>query len=65
MRVVHASKSDQNQGDKAESGQANWYHVACFVRRRSDIGWLHPGDALPGFKRLSAADKEMIQKEIP
>lgn len=65
MRVVHESTSDQNQNDELKSGQAQWYHVPCFVTQRSAIGWLQSGDSLPGFKRLTAHDKEIIQKQIP
>lgn len=65
MRVVHAARSDKNQNDECESGIANWYHVACFVRQRSEIGWLCSGSLLPGFKRLSSEHKEMIEKQIP
>ena len=65
MRVVQTVKSDKNKIDGLKSGQANWYHVACFVRQRSDIGWLRSGDSLPGFKRLLAKDKKLIQNQIP
>lgn len=65
MRVVHESTSDKNQNDELKTGQAQWYHVACFVRQRSAIGWLQSADSLPGFKRLSARDKEIIQEQIP
>lgn len=54
-----------NQNDVLQTGQANWYHVACFMRLRSEIGWLRSGDSLPGFKRLTGDDKEMIINQIP
>lgn len=56
---------DENQNDKMQSGQAHWYHSACFVRRRSKIGWPCSGDLLPGFKRLCENDKKMVQDQIP
>lgn len=46
-------------------GKAMWYHVPCFARSRSQIGWLQSGEMLPGFKRLSEQDKEMVKKQIP
>lgn len=65
MRVVNTAKADKNQNGVLESGRANWYHVECFVRQRLEIGWLCCGDQLPGFRRLSAEDKEIIQNQIP
>lgn len=65
MRFVHEAKADNNQNDELSSGRANWYHLACFVRQRSEIGWLCSGDSLPGFKRLDPKDREMIQNHIP
>lgn len=65
MRVVDETKEDKNKNNVTRSGTANWYHVACFVRQRSEIGWLCSGDLLPGFRRLSTDDKETIQKQIP
>lgn len=56
---------DVSQNDVLQTGQANWYHVPCFVRLRTEIGWLCAGDSLPGFKRLCADDKEMIANQIP
>lgn len=66
MRVAHATNqsSDQNQNNKTHLGQAIWYHVDCFVLRRSEICWLCSGDSLPGFKRLNPKDKEIIQNKI-
>lgn len=63
MSVVQAT--DKNQNDETSSGQAIWYHLDCFVRQRSKIGWLLSGDSLPGFKRLDSKDKEIIQNKIP
>lgn len=62
-RKVEAVESDENQNQT--SRQVNWYHVACFVRLRTDIGWLPSGDSLPGFSRLSDNDKLIIQMRIP
>lgn len=63
MRFVPDANVSKN--DMLQTGKAEWYHVACFVRLRSEIGWLCCGDSLPGFKRLSNDDKEMIQNQIP
>lgn len=63
MRFIPDTNASQN--DELQSGQAYWYHVPCFVRLRTEIGWLRCGDMLPGFKRLSANDKEMIENQIP
>lgn len=48
-----------------ESGQAHCYHVPCFVRLRSEIGWQRSGDSLSGFKRLNPNDKITIKNQIP
>lgn len=63
MRFVPDANVSQN--DVLQTGQAYWYCVPCFVRLRSEIGWLRSGDSLPGFKRLSPNDKEMIENQIP
>lgn len=49
----------------AYDGKAMWYHVICFVGRRNELGWLQSGESLPGFKRLSEEDKEMVKNHIP
>lgn len=49
----------------AYDGMAMWYHVICFVGRRNELGWLQSGQLLPGFKRLSEEDKEMVKNHIP
>lgn len=46
-------------------GKAVWYHVICFVGARTELGWLQSGESLPGFKRLSEEDKEMVKNQIP
>lgn len=49
----------------AYDGKAVWYHVICFAGARSELGWVQSADALPGFKRLSEEDKEMVKNQIP
>lgn len=49
----------------AFDGKATWYHVICFARSRNDLGFLQAADELPGFKRLSEEDKEMVLSQIP
>lgn len=49
----------------AFDGKAMWYHVICFVGVRSELGWLQSAESLPGFKRLSEEDKEMVKNQIP
>lgn len=63
MRVTQTA--DENQNDEFKSGEANWYHVPCFVRQRLEIGWVCAGSSLPGFKRLLDKDKEVIENQIP
>lgn len=58
MNVVY----DENT---AFDGKATWFHVICFVGRRNELGWLQSGESLPGFKRLSEEDKEMVKSHIP
>lgn len=47
------------------SDQAAWYHVICFARSRSELGWLESGENLPGFKRLSNMNKVLVKRHIP
>lgn len=56
---------NDNEYDDMQSGEAHWYHVACFVRLRSDIGWLCCGGLLPGFTKLSIGDQELVKSQIP
>lgn len=65
MRSFHSAEADENQNFEIGSGQANWYHVACFVRERSQIGWLYCGNLLPGFKHLEPKDRKIIRNQIP
>ncbi|XP_031638339.1 poly [ADP-ribose] polymerase-like [Contarinia nasturtii] len=51
--------------ETAIDGKATWYHVVCFARARSQLGWPHSAELLPGFKRLSDYDKETIKNQIP
>lgn len=59
------SNNDSEIDDTVYSGRAHWYHVACFVRLRTELDWLCAGESLPGFKRLSADDKDVIRNQIP
>ncbi|XP_061481007.1 poly [ADP-ribose] polymerase 1 [Rhineura floridana] len=45
----------------------NWYHPACFVSRRADLGFLASFSAsqLLGFGLLNAEDKETLKKQLP
>lgn len=63
MRFV--PDADVGLNDVLQAGRAYWYHLVCFVRLRTEIGWLRSGDLLPGFKRLSEEDKNMIENQIP
>lgn len=63
MHVVYCT--DLTVENFSFGGKANWYHLQCFARLRSQIGWLQSGEMLPGFKRLSEQDKEMVKKQIP
>lgn len=65
LKIMHLVSKDVNQNDETATGHANWYHVACFVLKRSEIGWLQCGDRLPGFKRLLAVNRDIIRTEIP
>lgn len=60
MNVVY--DTDRNT---AFDGEATWYHVICFARSRNELGYLQSAETLPGFKRLSEKDKEMVKNQIP
>ncbi|XP_031626910.1 poly [ADP-ribose] polymerase-like [Contarinia nasturtii] len=60
MNVVYDTKHNT-----AFDGKANWYHVICFARTRSELGWLQGAESIPGFKRLSIQDKETVMNQIP
>lgn len=63
MNVVYTT--DLTVENFSFGGKATWYHVPCFVRKRHDLGWLESAELIPGFKRLSEADKQMVKKQIP
>lgn len=66
IRIMHVVYStDLTVENFSFGGKAVWYHMPCFTRLRSKIGWLQSGEMLPGFKRLSEHDKEMVKKHIP
>ncbi|XP_013925201.1 PREDICTED: poly [ADP-ribose] polymerase 1 [Thamnophis sirtalis] len=45
----------------------NWYHLACFSSRRTDLGFLPTFNAsqIQGFAQLKAEDKETLKKQLP
>lgn len=45
----------------------NWYHLACFVSHRADLGFLAAFSAsqLQGFGLLTAEDKEILKTQLP
>lgn len=66
VRIMHVVYNTDLTDDRSGfGGQATWYHVICFARLRSALGWLQSGESLPGFKRLSNADKVMVERHIP
>lgn len=44
--------------------KAAWYHVVCFARARSQLGWPHSVQLLPGFNKLSHCAKQTIKDQI-
>lgn len=66
IRIMHVEYcTDLTVENFSFGGKALWYHVLCFARLRSQIGWLQSAEMLPGFKRLTEHDKEMVKKQIP
>ncbi|KAL8175586.1 UNVERIFIED_CONTAM: Poly [ADP-ribose] polymerase 1 [Gekko kuhli] len=59
-KMVHPEKPQLGMID-------NWYHPACFVSRRAELGFLPTFSAsqLLGFGLLSAEDKETLKKQLP
>jgi poly [ADP-ribose] polymerase 1 len=46
-------------------GQPLWHHVDCFAKIcGSDYGYYMGGEALPGFRDLSASDKKKVKTAI-
>ncbi|ETE69570.1 Poly [ADP-ribose] polymerase 1 [Ophiophagus hannah] len=45
----------------------NWYHLACFSSRRTNLGFLPTFNAsqIQGFELLKAEDKETLKKQLP
>ncbi|XP_070584140.1 poly [ADP-ribose] polymerase 1 [Erythrolamprus reginae] len=45
----------------------NWYHLACFSGRRTDLGFLPTFNAsqIQGFENLKAEDKETLKVQLP
>lgn len=66
VRIMHVVYSTDLTVENFSFGcKAMWYHVPCFARLRSQIGWLESGEMLPGFKRLPEQEKELVKKQIP
>lgn len=66
IRIMHVAYSTDLTVENFSFGcKAMWYHVPCFARSRSKIGWLESGELLPGFKRLPEECKELVKKQIP
>ncbi|KAG8123340.1 putative Poly [ADP-ribose] polymerase protein [Naja naja] len=54
--------------DKPQLGMIdNWYHLACFSSRRTNLGFLPTFNAtqIQGFLLLKAEDKETLKKQLP
>lgn len=60
MNVVH----DENQNTSFD-GKAKWYHTLCFAGSRTEFGWLQSAESMPGFKRLSNVNQELLKNQIP
>ncbi|KAG4065356.1 hypothetical protein HA402_012301 [Bradysia odoriphaga] len=66
IRVMHVQYvTDLTVENGPLGGTATWYHIPCFVRSRRKLEWLESGELLPGFKRLSEEDKEIVKKQVP
>lgn len=46
-------------------GQALWHHLDCFVKLRTELGWLGGGKQLPGYAQLKANDKTTVDAALP
>ncbi|XP_031628011.1 poly [ADP-ribose] polymerase-like isoform X2 [Contarinia nasturtii] len=66
IRIMHVVyNTDLTVENDAFTAKACFYHVACFVRLRYEMSWLESASLLPGFKRLSEKDKELVNQQIP
>lgn len=66
IRIMNVQYVTDLTGDNfLFGGKAIWFHIPCFVRSRYDLGWLDSAGSLPGFKRLSEEDKQLVKKQIP
>lgn len=50
---------------KAFRGQTVCYHLRCFAKERSQLGWFLCGDLIPGVNDLSTKDKWKVRRIIP
>lgn len=65
IRVMNVVYNTDLTVENFASCKAQWYHIPCFVMNRHELGWLESAALLPGFKRLSVKDQEMVTKQIP
>lgn len=63
---VRISKKDY-ESEKAMQfgGLDRWYHVECFAKLRTDLGYYEKGDDLPGIKDLSKEDQANLKAALP
>ncbi|XP_055324089.1 poly [ADP-ribose] polymerase-like [Sitodiplosis mosellana] len=41
-----------------------WYHLECFTKHSSKLGWNGPSTNLPGFQKLNKKDREKLKKKM-
>lgn len=58
-KMIHDDETAHRWG-----AHPGWYHVDCFVEKRSEIGYTEAADKLPGFSILSNEDKDILQEKI-
>lgn len=62
---VRAGKKEyESQRAKMYGPYDRWHHIACFVEKREDLEYFDSGDAMAGFKTLSADDQASVKSKI-
>lgn len=41
-----------------------WYHLGCFTKHSSILGWYNPPDTMPGYKELESKDQAELKKKM-
>lgn len=57
MKIIHDIEKDGKE-------MQLWYHLNCFVKYSTSLGWYEAADILPGFDDLDGDNKERVKRKI-